>query len=351
MENGQYDNKSKPWKENIGYLLTVYSILGALSALLIGLVLQSGDFANSWKLPISFLSFSFFCLILAAEKTTDALDENDVEKYLFCLVFYNIGVTCLIYGISFIIYFKYFINVRLWAWVAVTAIPALPWLRHLSYLFFKPEKEFRKYVEELGGTEEIDRDWGIFIKLFYGLRSMFNWFYSFHWPSLILKWSRSGYKRFHEAIDKLLHLKQMEKDLPHCNVYARLGISKISGVKGIGVFAIKDIPQGTNIFYGDDQKMVWIRKDEIKNTETEIKQLYDDFCIIKNNQFGCPKNFNVLTVGWYLNNSNDPNVEIREGDNFYAMRDIKKGEELTSNYDSYSDESNRFDRASQDFRP
>jgi SET domain-containing protein len=131
--------------------------------------------------------------------------------------------------------------------------------------------------------------------------------------------------------------------LPHRGVYTRLGVSRIPGVNGIGVFAIKDIPKGEAVFPGDDQEMVWVNKEDIENTETEIKALYDDFCIIKDNKFGCPKNFNVLTVGWYLNSSNDPNLEIHEDDNFYAIRDIKKGEELTSNYDSYSDEFNRLE--------
>lgn len=37
----------------------------------------------------------------------------------------------------------------------------------------------------------------------------------------------------------------MTDGLPHERVFARLGISPISGV---GVFAIRDIPQGTDLF-------------------------------------------------------------------------------------------------------
>lgn len=134
-------------------------------------------------------------------------------------------------------------------------------------------------------------------------------------------------------------ISKNENNLPHFGVYTRLGVSQIHGV---GVFAIKDISKGVNIFSVDDKSMVWVDKKDIENTDSEIKKLYDDFCIIKNNKFGCPKNFNVLTVGWYINSSTNPNVEIHEDENFYAIRDIKKGEELLSNYDLYSDEENRF---------
>lgn len=128
------------------------------------------------------------------------------------------------------------------------------------------------------------------------------------------------------------------KNLPHKNVYTRLGISKINGV---GVIALKNIKKGTNIFYGDeDSKMVWIGKEKLKNLPIEIKRLYNDFCVTKKKGnkivYGCPLNFNMLTVAWYLNDSDKPNVYCGDDYLFYALRDIKKGEELTVNYDSYS---------------
>ena len=67
-------------------------------------------------------------------------------------------------------------------------------------------------------------------------------------------------------------------------------------------------------------------------------KLYDDFCIIKGNKYGCPINFNSLTVGWYLNESKEnPNVRATNDYDFIAIRDIKKGEELTVDYSTFSD--------------
>jgi hypothetical protein len=55
--------------------------------------------------------------------------------------------------------------------------------------------------------------------------------------------------------------------------------------------------------------------------------------------FGCPTNFNRLTISWYLNKpkrGGKPNVYCKNYD-FYASRKIKAGEELTVDYSKYSD--------------
>lgn len=122
--------------------------------------------------------------------------------------------------------------------------------------------------------------------------------------------------------------------LPHDNAYARL---KYSATHGVGVFSIRDIPKGTNIFYNDRVKMIWVNKDELKNLDPEIKKLYEDFCVIKGDKYGCPENFNSLTVGWYINESKtDFNVWCTADFDFIAIRDIKKGEELLVDYSTYS---------------
>jgi SET domain-containing protein len=122
---------------------------------------------------------------------------------------------------------------------------------------------------------------------------------------------------------------------PDIGTYTRLKPSKIHGV---GVFAIHLIPKGTNIFYNDTTKMVWINKSEIKDLDKELKKLYQDFCIGKGNELGCPENFNSLTIGWYLNESKDnPNVRFTKDFDCIAIRDIKEGEELLANYSEYSD--------------
>ena len=119
----------------------------------------------------------------------------------------------------------------------------------------------------------------------------------------------------------------------HSGVYTRLKQSK----HGVGVFAILDIPEGTNIFKGDTNEMRDIDERELNGLPPEIKQLYDDFCVRKGGNLKGPTNFNNLTVGWYLNHSETPNVKCDEDFDFIAIREIKKDEEITANYLTYDE--------------
>ncbi len=126
----------------------------------------------------------------------------------------------------------------------------------------------------------------------------------------------------------------MKRKLPHYRVFTRIARSRIHGV---GVIAIRHIKKGTKIFFGDDAPIVWVDRSKVKLIEPELRRLYDDFCIVNNDLYGCPKNFNQLTVAWYLNHSDKPNVRADIHYDFYALRDINKGQELTVDYDSFSD--------------
>lgn len=122
--------------------------------------------------------------------------------------------------------------------------------------------------------------------------------------------------------------------LPHKNVYARL---KSSAIHGVGVFAIRPIPKGSYIFANDDEELLWISARELRGLDAEQRRLYDDFCIIRGDLYGCPRDFNKLTPSWYFNESDSPNVACDENFRFFARRHIRKGEELTFDYDTYSD--------------
>jgi SET domain-containing protein len=122
---------------------------------------------------------------------------------------------------------------------------------------------------------------------------------------------------------------------PHDKVFTRLAPSKISGV---GVFAILAIKKGQYVFENDKTKMRFLNQSIMNDQPDEIKKLYKDFCVFKGKKVWCPINFNVLTPGWYLNHSTTPNLAADDGIEFYAIRDIESGEELTVDYRTYSDE-------------
>jgi len=126
--------------------------------------------------------------------------------------------------------------------------------------------------------------------------------------------------------------------LPHKNALTRLRPSKVHR-GGVGVFAICNIKQNSPIFGDDDDNMVWVNRKNITRLAKPLRELYDDFAVIKNKgtKYGCPRNFNLLTLSWYLNESKNPNVRCDKDYKFFALRDIKAGEELTVDYSAYSE--------------
>ena len=127
---------------------------------------------------------------------------------------------------------------------------------------------------------------------------------------------------------------------PHLGVYTRLQRSETHGV---GVFAILPIPAGTYVFDPDDGEMVSVDIEATSQLPEAIRKLYKDFCPIFEGKFQCPVSFNSLTPSWFLNHSSEPNVAADTNLMFYALRDIAVGEELTSDYDTYTELSESFD--------
>ena len=129
--------------------------------------------------------------------------------------------------------------------------------------------------------------------------------------------------------------KRREK-LPHQDVFTRIRPSRRGGV---GVFAIRNIATGAPIFPDDNGKIVWVNKRKLDGLPPPVRHLYDDFCIIQDGGrvYGCPTSFNRLTVSWFLNSSSRPNVGCDKHYRFFALRDIKAGEELTVDYNTYNE--------------
>jgi SET domain-containing protein len=122
------------------------------------------------------------------------------------------------------------------------------------------------------------------------------------------------------------------------NTYCRLRPSKIEGV---GVYAIRDIPKGKNPFLGvKKQKWHKFHISELKGLGKEILPLIDSFFVIHNNGVveisdAC---LNGMDISYFLNNSKKPNIKtIDDGENFIALKKIKRGEELTVSYATYDE--------------
>jgi hypothetical protein len=85
--------------------------------------------------------------------------------------------------------------------------------------------------------------------------------------------------------------------------------------------------------------MFWIKESDLPKQE-RIRDFYKDFAVWKNGRCGVPKHFHRLTMSWYLNDplkGEKPNVGCDENYEFWSLRDIKQGEELTVDSNIYSD--------------
>lgn len=129
-------------------------------------------------------------------------------------------------------------------------------------------------------------------------------------------------------------LRQLRND-----VYCRLGPSQVHGV---GVFAVRDIPQGTNPFNGcDNSRYVKIRRNELegKGVDSEVLRLLTDMCVFEDGHFLVPsRGLQSRDISYYLNHSDNPNMVVEGcGNRFVAKRDIQREEELFVDYNTYDE--------------
>lgn len=125
------------------------------------------------------------------------------------------------------------------------------------------------------------------------------------------------------------------KPPPHDGVFARIGPSRIHGV---GALAIRDIPAHTLVFRGESERAVWVSRRAVRRLPKALRALYEDFGMVSGDQIGVPPNLNRLSVGWYVNHSDTPNLVAGDDGRFRTVRLVRAGEELTADYRTFVDE-------------
>lgn len=102
----------------------------------------------------------------------------------------------------------------------------------------------------------------------------------------------------------------------------------------LGVFAARDLVQGTQLF--DEPFDIRVLK------KTDIPEEFLNYCIpLNNEECACPERFDRMETGWYMNlSSTHANIaknlngvsknimDVLKANTFYAIRDIKAGEEI-----------------------
>lgn len=115
---------------------------------------------------------------------------------------------------------------------------------------------------------------------------------------------------------------------------------KPSGIHGIGVFAIRNIPKGTrNIFSSGIGEFIKIPAKDVDVLPEHSRKLVETYCLYDEENYFIPDyGFKLMDLSLYLNHSDEPNVtSINEGEFFEALRDIQPGEELLVDYGTLVD--------------
>ncbi len=119
------------------------------------------------------------------------------------------------------------------------------------------------------------------------------------------------------------------------NTYCRI---KPSSIEGVGVFAIKDIPENINPFMGaNDHEHIALTEQDLKDLDPEVADMVRGFFVFEGPEIWVAKNgLNSMDISQFMNHTDNPNVTFNEDDSlFYTLREIKKGEELTINYQKF----------------
>ena len=110
-------------------------------------------------------------------------------------------------------------------------------------------------------------------------------------------------------------------------VFCRLDASPIEGV---GVFAIRDINKGQELsnYYGVELEYFWLKDEDLEKLVPEVKLLVSERTLFQKDNdyiFMSPNSNQILQA--FMNHSDNANSDGR-----FALRDIKKGEEVTEDY-------------------
>jgi hypothetical protein len=168
-------NNTIPWKDDAYSLMTIYSILTAMVGLFLAVMIPDKEINNCWCLPVSLLSLSFISFVWSLEEFSDALDENDVDKYLTWLIIYNFGIILMFLGISFFISLHYHLNSYYFFIPSLIAlISSKKWIYDCYFLLFTNKINYDNYRKELLGEIEPKKETDLIINIHHYIRKIFH---------------------------------------------------------------------------------------------------------------------------------------------------------------------------------
>jgi hypothetical protein len=108
-----------------------------------------------------------------------------------------------------------------------------------------------------------------------------------------------------------------------------------SPIQGVGVFTTEPIGEGDHVrlWQADDWRFVSFEDAE---RDPELFAARETYCVTHERGYCCPLDFHRMSIGWYMNHSDQPNVRHRADENYeyYASRNIDADEEILCDYGS-----------------
>ena len=102
-------------------------------------------------------------------------------------------------------------------------------------------------------------------------------------------------------------------------------ILKPSTIHGVGVFAAHPINAGTIL-------RLFPVSEDVRHL-VSVPPAFEQYVVAQDSpEIMCPVDFGRMAIGWHLNHSNFPNVDIRAGYEYVAATRINEGDELTIDY-------------------
>lgn len=195
--------EEKTWQKNAGSQIILDSIFAALAAALVGIVVgpEFRDVVDHSLAPLrnwlqfaelSLQLFSFFLFAMSAEGTANAYEEKDVHKFVYYLLWYNVGVVCIGLGLAILVGAHFVTHI---ASVCQRVTPGLPlcriedfivllmivvfviclwnWIRDAWWLTVCSKEEFTEYLQMLTDENPNPKPRPTLVmKVFYKVRSL-----------------------------------------------------------------------------------------------------------------------------------------------------------------------------------
>jgi SET domain-containing protein len=113
---------------------------------------------------------------------------------------------------------------------------------------------------------------------------------------------------------------------------------------GIGVFAIRRIPKGIDPLVSRvKHREVRLSHEQVDTLPRAIRKTLSMFCYYDEQGFLVPSSgLNVVEMAIYLNHDKQPNLRMQDDGSFKSLKSIRKGEELTMDYDHSFGATHRF---------